>query len=420
MTLQSEIAEIYKSHSGRVLATLVRLLGDLDLAEEALQEAFAAALETWPREGLPHNPAAWLISAGRFRAIDSLRRDARRRELLRERIDTTDLHTTPKPEWDDGIAADDQLRLIFFCCHPLLPADSRIALALRDVCGMRTDEIARAYLVGPETIKKRIARAKTLFRRNNIPYEVPAATEIGARLNTVLHVVYLIFNEGYSAAVGAERIHRDLTDEAIFLARTIADLTKAPESFGLLALFLLQEARRSSRTDANGDIIALENQDRSLWNQSLIREGVQLIQRALMSGRVGPYTLQAAIASVHAQADSVGNTQWDLIVDYYDMLQQLNKSPVVELNRAIALSMLNGPAAGLELLEQLSTSGELQSYHLLHAAKADLLFKLNRFEEASTACSRAIELVGQDAERRYLERRLQQIRKKMPGNVPAD
>ncbi len=420
MDIHSEIANIYKSLSGRVLATLLRLLGDHDLAEEALQEAFAAALETWPREGLPHNPAAWLVSAGRFRIIDSMRRDSRRRELLRDHVDATDLHAARQPEWDDSIAVDDRLRLIFFCCHPLLPADARIALALRDVCGMRTDEIARAYLIGPETIKKRIARAKALFRQKNIPYEVPSAAEIGARLNTVLHVVYLIFNEGYAAAAGADRIRRDLTDEAIFLARTLTELTQAPESLGLLALLLLQEARRASRTDVNGEIVALEDQDRSLWDRNLIREGVDLIQRAIMFGRIGPYTLQAAIASVHAQADSVASTQWDLIVDYYDMLLQLNKSPVVELNRAIAVSMLNGPAAGLELLETLLNSGELHSYHLLFAAKADFLFKLGRFPEAAAACSKAIELVEQDAERRYLQRRLREIHKKLRGNVPAD
>ncbi len=337
--IQREIATIYKSESGRVLASLVRILGDLDLAEEALHEAFNIALEKWPEEGIPKNPYSWLISTGKFKAIDSIRRLKHGRELLAENFLPDDGIYEDSHVLEENIVEDDQLRLNFFCCHPALPLDSRIALALRDVCGMTTEEISRAYLVSFEAIKKRISRAKALIREKKIPYEIPSRIEISSRMNAILHVIYLIFNEGYSASSGKAHIRKELTDEAVYLCRQLVELIPTPESLGLLALLLLQESRRSSRVTENGDPIPLENQDRTLWDQNLIQEGMLLINQSIMSGRLGPYTIQTAIASVHAVAESVQNTQWDLIVDYYDMLLSITPSPFVELNRAIAVGM---------------------------------------------------------------------------------
>ena len=409
--VKNEITKIYKSESGRVLATLVRILGDFDLAEEALHEAFVVALEKWPKEGIPKNPYSWLISAGKFKAIDSIRRLQRGRELISEKFYLNNEVYAEPQVLEKNIVEDDQLRLIFYCCHPLLPLDSRIALSLRDVCGMTTEEIALAYLVSFETIKKRISRAKALFREKKIPYEIPSRTEITNRMDAVLHVIYLIFNEGYSASSGESRIRKELSDEAIFLCRKLVELISTPESLGLLALLLLQESRRESRVTENGDIIPLEKQDRSLWNQDLIHEGMQLINQAVMSGRLGPYTLQAAIASVHAVANSVQNTQWDLIVGYYDMLLSINPSPVVELNRAVAVGMQDGPEAGLSIINNLLKVGKLNSYHLIYSVQADFSKKLGLMDEAIKAYKKAIELARQEAECRYLENQLAEILK---------
>lgn len=407
--IENRIAEIYKSESRRVLATLIRLLGDFDHAEEALQEAFSAALESWPREGIPRNPRAWLVSTGRFKGIDSIRRLGRGKELLLESARDRSQSFADPEDWDGEVVEDDQLRLIFTCCHPLLPIDARIALSLREVCGMTTDEIARAYLVSGEAMKKRISRAKALIRENRIPYEIPSRTELSKRLDSVLHVVYLLYNEGYVATSGDDHIRRDLASEAVFLSRHVADLIPVPEAIGLLALLLFHESRSAARIDGCGDLIPLERQKRSLWDGKLITEGLQLVQRAAMSGRIGSYTIQAAIASVHAVADSVESTNWGLIVNYYDMLLDLQTSPVVELHRAIALGMRDGPEAGLIIIDRLIESGTLATYHLAHAAKADLARRLGCLEEAVKSYRRAMELVRQEPERRYLERRLAEI-----------
>ncbi len=409
--IKKEIAKIYKSEFGRVLASLVRILGDLDLAEEALQEAFTVALKKWPKEGIPKNPYSWLISTGKFKAIDSIRRLIRGRELLLENFPDNNT-VNPEPQvFDKFEVEDDQLRLIFLCCHPSLPLDSRIALSLREVCGMNTEEIARAYLVSSETVKKRISRAKALFREKKIPYEIPSRSEIGNRMDAVLHVIYLIFNEGYSASSGEDRIRKELTDEAVFLCRKLVDLITTPECLGLLALLLLQESRRESRVTKSGDIIPLEKQNRCLWNQNLIQEAMQLIHQSIMSGRLGPYTLQAAIASVHAVADSVQNTQWDLIIEYYDMLLSINPSPIVALNRAIAVGMQKGPKAGLSIINKLLKENKLGSYHLIYSAQADFLKRLGLKDEAVKAYKQAIELVHQEPERRYLKNQLSDILK---------
>lgn len=409
--INREIGKIYKSESGQVLASLVRILGDFDLAEEALQEAFSVALEKWPKDGIPENPYSWLISTGKFKAIDSIRRLGRGRELLIENFSPNNEVYPEHQVWEKNVVEDDQLRLIFICCHPSFPLDSRIALSLRDVCGMTTEEIARAYLVSFETIKKRISRAQALFRKKKIPYEIPSKSEMTNRMDAVLHVIYLIFNEGYSASSGDGHIRKELTDEAIFLCRKLVDLISTPESLGLLALLLLQESRRQSRVTKNGDLIPLENQDRSLWDQKLIREGMQLIYQAIMLGRLGPFTLQAAIASVHAVADSVHNTEWDLIIGYYDMLLSINPSPVVELNRAIAVGMLEGPKAGLAIIQQLLKNEKLNSYHIVYSAQAEFSKKLGLKIEAIKAYKRAIELVRQEPEERYLKKQLSEILK---------
>jgi len=408
-----KIGKIYKAESARVLASLIRILGDLDFAEEALQEAFTIAMEKWPIEGIPKNPYSWLVSTGKFKAIDSIRRLGRGKELVLENApleqEVIIKETFDQLDWEKTLAEDDQLRLIFFCCHPLLPLDSRIALSLREVCSMSTTEIARAYLLPVETIKKRISRAKALIKEKSIPYEIPSQIELNNRMNAVLHVIYLIFNEGYSASSGEDHIRKELTEEAIYLSRQLVKLIPTPESLGLLALLLLQESRRESRVEKNGDLIPLEDQDRSHWDQDLIQEGVQLIQQAVMSGRLGPYTLQAAIASVHALADSVQNTQWDLIIGYYDILLSINPSPVVELNRAIAVSMHDGPEAGLAIIEEILKNEKLKSYHFIYAVQADLCRKIGLKEQAIKAYLRAIELVTQEPESRYLKKQLSEI-----------
>jgi len=406
---QLEIGKIYKAESSRVLASLIRILGDLDLAEEALQEAFSVAMEKWPMEGIPKNPYSWLISTGKFKAIDSIRRRTRGEALLAEKFLLEDNSFNEQPDWEKHLIEDDQLRLIFYCCHPLLSLDSRITLSLREVCTMSIMEISKAFLLPVETIKKRISRAKALIKAKNIPYEIPGKAELSERVNAVMHVIYLIFNEGYSASVGEDHLRKELTDEAIFLSRQLVKLIATPESLGLLALLLLHESRRESRVTNAGDLIPLEHQDRSLWNQVLIHEGVQLIQQAVMSGRLGPYTLQAAIASVHALADSVENTQWALIIGYYDMLLSIHPSPVVELNRAIALGMSEGPKAGLMVIDCLLEDKKLTAYHFIYAAQAEFLKKLGLKDQAINAYQRAIELVQQAPEKRYLKQQLSDL-----------
>jgi RNA polymerase sigma-70 factor (ECF subfamily) len=407
--IDEQVAELYRMESRRVLAALVRLLGDFDLAEEALQEAFRAALEHWPKEGLPRNPRAWLVSAGRFKGIDVVRRRGRHEALLSTVAqETREAYLDPE-ELDDETLQDDQLRLIFTCCHPSLPQDARIALALREVCGLTTEEIARAFLVTPATMTKRIVRAKDRIRKERIPYEVPSRTELARRLAAVLQVVYLVYNEGFVATAGLALSRRDLAEDALYLGRLIVDLLPEPEAIGLLGLMLLHESRRPARVDARGDVIPLEDQDRSLWNRELIAEGIELVNRALLSGRFGSYTLQAAIAAVHAVAPSVEATDWAQIVSLYDMLLETGPSPVVELNRAIAVAMRDGPTAGLALIDALLDRGELVDYHPAHAVRADLNRRLGRVDEASASYRRALTLARQEPERRFLEKRLAEI-----------
>ena len=350
-SMTDRIAEIYATESRRVLATLIRLLGDIDHAEEALQEAFGAALTAWPKDGIPQNPRAWLVSAGKFKGIDAIRRQGRGAELILQEARATERTYSVPEEWDGDVVKDDQLRLIFTCCHPALPIDARIALSLREVCGLTTDEIARSFLVPVETMKKRISRAKAAIREKRIPYEVPSHSDLAGRLDAVLHVVYLVYNEGYTATSGTEHLRRDLAAEAVFLSRLLVDLLPEPEATGLLALLLLHESRSAARTDSRGDLVPLEEQDRSSWNSELIAEGNELVRKSMMSGRLGSYVIQAAIASVHAAADSVESTNWDLIVGYYDTLAKLQDSPFVALNRAIAVGMRDGPEEGLAIEE---------------------------------------------------------------------
>jgi RNA polymerase sigma-70 factor (ECF subfamily) len=392
-----------------VLATLIRLLGDFDRAEEAMQEAFAAALEQWPRDGVPDNPRAWLVSAARFKGIDALRKASR----IAGNYDTVaDLEAA---ESSDPAAAaeepveDDRLRLVFTCCHPALAPDAQVAMTLREVCGLTTEEIASAYLVPAPTLAQRIVRAKSKIRDARIPYEVPAAAELPERLDAVLRVVYLVFNEGYAASSGSELVRADLSAEAIRLGRLLLELLPEPEVAGLLGLMLLQDSRRAARTTGSGDIVVLEAQDRSLWNRAAIEEGLALTRRALASRRFGPYTLQAAIAAEHARAPSADRTDWNRIVSTYDLLLQVEPSPVIELNRAAAVAMRDGPAAGLALVEAILASGELSEYQPAHAARADLCRRLGRVGDARDAYRRALELTQQAAARRFLERRLEEL-----------
>jgi RNA polymerase sigma-70 factor, ECF subfamily len=411
--LRDTIEAVYRAESRRVLATLIRLLGDFDLAEEALHEAFAAALGAWSA-GLPDNPRAWLVSTGRFKAIDVLRRRARFDEsVARIAFEADGSHPDPA-EGADASLADDPLRLIFTCCHPALPPDAQVALTLREVCGLTTEEIARAFLVGPPTIAQRIVRAKGKIREAGIPYEVPAAAELHERLEVVLRVVYLVFNEGYTASSGRDLTRADLSNEAIRLGRLLCALLADAEVQGLLALMLLTESRRRARTTAAGEIVLLDEQDRSLWDAALIAEGVRLVERALGSGRAAPYALQAAVAAVHAEARDAASTDWAQIVALYDVLLQCTPSAVVELNRAAALAMRDGPAAGIALIETILARGELADYGPAHGAHAELLRRLGRDAEAVRAYRRALELSRLEPERRFLARRLQAL-----GDRPA-
>jgi RNA polymerase sigma-70 factor (ECF subfamily) len=401
------VEAVYRSDSRRVLATLIRLLGDFELAEEAMHDAFAAAIEHWSREGVPGNPRAWLVSTGRFKAIDAVRR--------RARFDASLAHLAD--QWygageassdDDERVEDDQLRLIFTCCHPALPPDGQIALTLREVCGLTTEEIAHAFLTIPSTVAQRIVRAKAKIRDARIPYEVPSREDLPDRLDAVLRVIYLVFNEGYSASFGSSLTRADLASEAIRLGRLLTELLAEPEAVGLLALMLLHESRRAARTSESGELILLDEQDRSRWDRDQITEGLRLLEQALTSRRFGPYTLQAAIAAVHAEAPNASATDWAQIVGLYDVLLRIDPSPIVELNRAAAIAMRDGPQAGLELIDALLARGDLNDYQLAHSARADLCRRLGQMNEARASYERALALTRQEPARRFLERRLQE------------
>ena len=403
------VDEVYRRESRRVLATLIRLLGDFDRAEEALHDAFAAAVEQWSREGVPANPRAWLVSAGRFKAIDALRRRARFDASLAEIAGRYDQSTGAVADGTDEDVEDDRLRLIFTCCHPAFAPHTQVALTLREVCGLTTEEIASAFLTAPATIAQRIVRGKAKFRDAKIPYQVPSFADLPDRLESVLAVIYLVFNEGYSASSGQSLTRADLTSEAIRLGHLLVELLPDPEALGLLALMLLHESRRIARTSSTGDVVLLENQDRSLWQQNLIQEGHALVERAIASRRFGPYTVQAAIAATHATASSAAATDWQQIVGLYDALLRIEASPVIELNRAVAVAMRDGPDMGLSLIDAILTRGELSDYHLAHAARADLCRRLGRVDEARAAYRRALELARQEPERRFLEMRLREL-----------
>jgi RNA polymerase sigma-70 factor (ECF subfamily) len=400
---------VYRTESRRILATLIRLLGDFDLAEDALHDAFAAALERWPSEGVPANPRAWLVSTGRFKAIDTLRRRTRFDASQASIADQLDAERAVSAGNEDASIEDDRLRLIFTCCHPAIALEARVALTLREVCGLTTEEIARAFLTPPSTLAQRIVRAKARIRDAHITYQVPSPTELPGRLEPVLQVIYLVFNEGYSASAGGTLTRGDLSAEAIRLVRLLMQLLPEPEVIGLLALMLLQESRRAARTTATGDLVLLEKQDRSLWNKSQITEGAALIERAVQSGRFGIYTIQAAIAAEHANVPDAAATDWGRIVALYDLLVRAEPSPVVELNRAVAVAMRDGPLAGLELIDGILGRGELADYHLAHSAHAELCRRLGRTTEAKASYERALALTRQEPERRFLERRLKEL-----------
>jgi RNA polymerase sigma-70 factor (ECF subfamily) len=403
----AEIDTLYRTQSRRVLATLIRLLGDFELAEEALHDAFIAAVQQWPRDGLPSNPRAWLVSAGRFKAIDGLRRRARFDASLSLLADQLDSHN--ELEWEREDLEDDRLRLIFTCCHPALPADAQVALTLREVCDLKTEEIARAFLASPSTIAQRIVRAKQKIRDAGIPYRVPTHEELPARLDNVKRVIYLVFNEGYSASRGSELTRADLCAEAIRLGRLLLELLPDPELMGLLALMLLHDSRRAARTDEAGELVRLDEQDRSRWNQAQIVEGAALVERALASRRFGPYTVQAAIVAVHAEAHSAAQTDWAQIVGLYDLLLRISPSPVIELNRAVALAMRDGAGVGLAAIDELLVRGELRDYHLLHSARADFCRRLGRLDEAREAYRTALGLAQLEPEKRFLQQRLDEL-----------
>ncbi|PYR55320.1 MAG: RNA polymerase subunit sigma-24 [Acidobacteria bacterium] len=408
--MHETVNAVYLSDSRRVLATLIRLLGDFDVAEEALHDAFRAALEQWPRDGVPANPRAWLVSAGRFKAIDGMRRRARF-DALEDVGDKADIASDDAAAWaDEESVEDDRLRLIFTCCHPALSPDAQVALTLREVCGLTTEEIAQAFLTPAPTLAQRIVRAKAKIRDAHIPYDVPTRAELPDRLDAVLRVIYLVFNEGYAASSGALVTRHDLSAEAIRLGRLLVELLPEPEAMGLLALMLLHDSRRAARSSASGELILLEDQDRSLWNRDQIADGIQLVERALKSNG-GPYAIQAAIAAVHAEAPSAVATDWAEIVGLYDVLSQANPSPVIELNRAVAVAMRDGPAAGLTLIEAILERGDLMDYRLAHAARAELCRRLGRTAEARASFERALALTRQEPERRFLERRLAEMSK---------
>ncbi|MEM9007996.1 MAG: RNA polymerase sigma factor [Cyanobacteria bacterium P01_F01_bin.86] len=405
--IQEQVDALYRSESRRVFATLIRLLGDFNLAEEALHEAFAAAVEQWPSEGIPANPRSWLVTVGRFKAIDIIRRRARFDASLMDLSQR--LNSTEPLLQDDDEVEDDRLRLIFTCCHPALSPEAQVALTLREICGLKTEEIASAFLIAAPTLAQRIVRAKAKIRDAHIPYQVPSRTELPERLDVVLQVIYLVFNEGYAASSGASLTRADLSTEAIRLGRLVMELLPDPEVTGLLALMLLQESRRTARTSPTGDLVLLEDQDRSLWDREQIAEGLALVQQALGAQQVGPYMLQAAIAAVHAEAPHAAATDWAQIVALYDVLAQIESSPIVHLNRAVAVAMQEGPLAGLELIDAILAQGDLVNYHLAHAARADLYRRLARTAEARKSYQQALVLTKQVSERRFLERRLREL-----------
>jgi RNA polymerase sigma-70 factor, ECF subfamily len=414
--IRETVDAVYTADSRRVLATLIRLLGDFDVAEEALHDAFRAALEQWSRDGVPANPRAWLVSAGRFKAIDAIRR-RKRFDALDEHGEHADLGTVDTAAWaDEESVDDDRLRLIFTCCHPALAPDAQVALTLREVCGLTTEEIARAFLTPAPTLAQRIVRAKTKIRQARIPYRVPDPAELPERLGAVLRVIYLVFNEGYAASSGGTLTRHDLSGEAIRLGRLLYELLPEPEAAGLLALMLLHDSRRAARTSPGGELVLLDDQDRSLWNRDQIDEGLQLVERALSSRRVGPYGIQAAIAAVHAGAPDAAATDWDEIVGLYDLLILAAPSPVVELNRAVAVAMRDGPAAGLAVVDAILGRGDLREYRFAHAARADLCRRLGRTGDARASYERALALTRQEPERRFIERRLAEL----PGGLPPE
>jgi RNA polymerase sigma-70 factor (ECF subfamily) len=409
-TMRETLDLLYRAESGRILATLIRLLGDFDAAEDAMHDAFSVAMQRWPKEGMPERPVPWLISTARFKAIDAMRRH-RRLDAMQEKLvepEETALLNAPQ-EVDEGLE-DDRLRLIFTCCHPALPAEARVALTLREVCGLTTEEIARAFLTTAPTLAQRIVRAKAKIREERLPYQVPSQEELPDRLQAVLQVVYLVFNEGYAASSGASLTRAELSAEAIRLGRLLMELLPEPEVLGLLALMLLQESRRTARTSPAGDLILLEQQDRSLWDRDQIKEGIVLVERALRSRRFGPYTLQAAIAAVHAEADQPEATDWPQIVALYEELLKRHPSPVAQLNRAVAVAMRDGAAAGLRLIDDLFNRGWLKDYHLAYSARADLCRRLGRREEAVVAYQTAWSLTQVEPERRFIERRLRELK----------
>jgi len=408
--IHETVNAVYLSESRRVLATLIRLLGDFDAAEEALHDAFRAALEQWPREGVPANPRAWLVSAGRFKAIDGMRR-RKRFDPLDEEAAANIAVEDPAAWADQEPVEDDRLRLIFTCCHPALSPDAQVALTLREVCALTTEEIAQAFLTPAPTLAQRIVRAKAKIRDAHIPYEVPARTDLPGRLDAVLRVIYLVFNEGYAASSGAEVTRHDLSGEAIRLARLLVALLPEPEALGILALMLLHDSRRAARASASGELILLDEQDRSLWNREQIAEGTRLVERALPSRDAGPYAIQAAIAAVHAEAPTADGTDWAEIVGLYDVLARMDPSPVIGLNRAVAVAMRDGPAAGLVLIDAILGRGDLADYRLAHAARADLCRRLGRTADARTSYERALTLTKQEPERRFIERRLAELSK---------
>jgi RNA polymerase sigma-70 factor (ECF subfamily) len=408
-SIETLIKGVYRAESRRVLATLIRLLKDFDLAEEALQDAFAAALQQWPQEGVPNNPRAWLVSTGRFKAIDQLRRRAKFQMSLEDVVEQLEDEIYEQDEENNHHLEDDQLRLIFTCCHPSLAPEAQMALTLREICGLTTEAIARAFLTSPSTLAQRIVRAKNKIRDANIPYEIPARSELPARMNAVLHVIYLVFNEGYSASSGTELIRQELAHEAIRLGRLLAELLPDAEVLGLLALMLIQDSRRQARTDHNGDLIRLEDQDRGLWDHEQIAEASTLIQRALNSGNADSYCLQAAIAAVHAEAPSFDQTDWHEICGFYDLLLARHPSPIIELNRAVAIAQRDGAEPGLALLDNLLQRNQLVDYHLLHAARAESLSQLQRSADAKAAYEKALTLTIQEPEIRFLRNRLQSL-----------